>query len=541
LVILGIHGGVTLQQHDAGAALIENGKVICSIEEERLVRVKAATGYLPVNAIHACLKHAGLEMCQVTAVCIPGETYEQHGDRTAAWIRHHFGCSPKILIFNHQQCHIAAGFYNSGFLDALCLSYDFAGDRLSGLAAFASRGREFDVLRRNEMDRSLGLFYATMTSFLGFKPGEDEYKVMGLAPYGTDTIDVSDFLKVQNGGFTVNQRYYTDVKKVSQFEPYYSSDLVKLLGQPRCRSHELTQFHRDVASSSQAQLERALTTDIVTLIRSVSSERPINVVLSGGVALNCSANKKIASLPQVKGLFVEPASSDRGLAMGAAYLGSLALGISPEPLATVYTGPSYTSSVCEIERALSVTGIEYRKLDSVPRYISESVAQGKLVAFFNGRSEFGPRALGARSILADPTDKGTKSRINAKVKFREEFRPFAPAITEEDANDFFTLEPGTTYSHMTVAVDVKDRGQSEIPATTHVNNTARVQTVSSSENEIFHAVLAECKKTIGVPVLLNTSFNIMGQPIVERPLEAISTFFGCGLDSLVLGPYVIEK
>ena len=212
MVVLGIHGGITLNQHDAGATLLVGGSAICSVEEERLVRVKGAQGYLPIQSIKACLADARIELNQVDLIATSGSTYEDHAERTREWLQHHFGTCPRIRTYNHQECHIAAGFYNSGFDEALCLSYDFSGDSLSGMLAIAERGKTLTVIRKNDMDLSLGLFYATITSFLGFKPGEDEYKIMGLAPYGRDTIDMSKFLNVDHSGFLVNRDCYTTRK-----------------------------------------------------------------------------------------------------------------------------------------------------------------------------------------------------------------------------------------------------------------------------------------------------------------------------------------
>lgn len=532
--ILGIHGGVTIGQHDAAAALVQDGKLICCVEEERLSRIKSSTGMLPIRSIHACLKEAGLRIEDIDLLVLPGETYEDIHQRTTEWVVHHFGYCPKIEVINHQLAHIASSFYQSSYDSALCISYDAYGDGISGAVAVADRKTGIQIKETFPADNSLGVFYATMTSFLGFKPGEDEYKIMGLAPYGVPTVDLSFFCKPTRDGYEVDHRYFRSRKSASQYEPFYSPGLVEKLGSPRHSYLPITDWYKSVAASTQYALEKSA----VSLIeKNVNEFGYRNVCLSGGVALNCSLNKVISQINGIDRLFVQPSSSDRGLALGCALYAASQNEKELEPITHVFYGP--TSSSAEIENALRISGVRFKKLDSVIKRAAQYLHEGKIIAWFQGRSEYGPRALGHRSILANPTLPHMKDEINKRVKFREEFRPFAPSVVEESYQDYFKLKEPSPY--MTIACDVVPGTERLVPATTHVNSTARVQTVELSTDPLYHNLIHEFSNLSGVPVVLNTSFNIRGQPIVETALEAISTFAGNGIDALFLGNYLIEK
>lgn len=532
--ILGIHGGVTVNQHDAAAALIMDGKLVCCVEEERLMRVKTATGMLPIESINACLKEAGITIRDIDLIALPGETYPDLAQRTGEWIKHHFGHVPKIETVNHQTAHLAAAYYHSGYDEAMCLSYDAYGDGISGSLGNARAKDGLRVVETLPATNSLGVFYATMTSFLGFKPGEDEYKVMGLAPYGKPDIDLSFFCRPTSDGYVADVSYFRTRRAATQYEPYYSPKLVEKLGEPRRKGEPVTDHYKNIAASTQATLE-ACAVSLVTHLQSVTGQR--NLCLAGGVALNCSANRVLAKLPFVDRIFVQPASSDRGLALGCALYAAAANGERIQAIDHVFYGPTRTTE--EIEGAISLSGISAKRVDDPARRAAEILADGKIVAWYQGRSEFGPRALGHRSILADPGKPHMKDEINRRVKFREEFRPFAPSVLDERYKEIYDLKESSPY--MTLACDVLNGWGAKVPATTHVNNTARVQTVAAETDALYHSLISEFDKLTGRPVVLNTSFNIMGQPIVERPLEAISTFAGCGIDALVIGNYLLEK
>jgi len=450
------------------------------------------------------------------------------------WVTHHFGYSPKVVTVNHQTAHLASAYYQSGFDEAMCISYDAYGDGISGSIGVASKEGGLKILEALPSDNSLGVFYATMTSFLGFKPGEDEYKVMGLAPYGAASVDLSFFCKPTTSGYYCDPIYFRSSKSGTQYEPFYSEKLVAMLGEPRRKGEKLNYNYKNIAASTQATLEESIIS-LVTRIYNQTGQR--NLCLAGGVALNCSANRVISKLPFIKNLFIQPASSDRGLALGCAMYAAVSNGEPLEVISHVFYGPTRDNR--EIEDAIKLTGVNAKRIDDPSMIASQLLAEGKIIAWYQGRSEFGPRALGHRSILADPGLSTMKDEINKRVKFREEFRPFAPSVLEERYMEIYDLNAPSPY--MTVACDVKDGWGDRLPATTHVNNTARVQTVNKETDTNYHALIKNFEKLTGRPVVLNTSFNIMGQPIVEKPLEALANFYSCGIDALLIGNYIITK
>tara|TARA_R110002072_G_scaffold44003_16_gene123449 strand:- start:355 stop:1977 length:1623 start_codon:yes stop_codon:yes gene_type:complete len=532
--ILGIHGGFTINQHDPAAALICDGKLVACVEEERLFRIKTARGILPIESIRAVLKEAGLRIQDIDLVATPGETYGDIVERISAYFLHHFGYAPPVRPVNHQSAHLASAFFPSGFNRALCLSYDAHGDGLSG-AYGTGNDQGVDLKGVLPRDNSLGLFYATMTSFLGFMPGEDEYKIMGLAPYGDDPVDLSFFARPADDGYFVDHSYVRQNPPPSSvFEQFYNEALTNKIGAARHKGEEITQHHRNIAAGIQKALETCATSLVTHLLKVTGEE---NLCLAGGVALNCSANNVINKLPDIKNLYVQPAASDRGLALGCALHAAHQEGENIQPIEHVFYGPSFDESA--ITRALELTGFSAEKVADPAVAGAELLSEGCIIGWYQGRSEFGPRALGHRSILADPSRDNMKDEINSRVKFREEFRPFAPSVLEERASEIFVMDKPSPF--MTIAFDVRDGWGEKLPAITHVNNTARVQTVSRDIDPLYHSLISEFDKRTGIPLVLNTSFNIKGQPIVETPLEALSTFAGTGLDALIMGSYLVRK
>jgi carbamoyltransferase len=531
--ILGIHGGVSINQHDAGAALLVDGKLISFVEEERLIRMKSARGTLPIQSILACLREAKLDIRDITYIAACGETYDDHSRRISEYLVHHFGYSPKIVLVNHQLAHLASAFYPSGFQKAMCISYDAYGDRLSGALGIGNQDG-IQILKKYPADNSLGIFYATITSFLGFMPGEDEYKVMGLAPYGFEPIDLSFFASPVEDGYFINSKYIrSNPLPASSFEQFYSNELVKKIGQPRRKNEPISKRHKNIAAGAQIALENC----IISLVKGLTKKTRLkDLCLAGGVALNCSANRLIYEMPEIENLFVQPSASDRGLALGAALEVAKSKGEAIERISHVFYGPSYSEN--DIVNSIKLAGYPIKKVENVSKVAADMIADGKIIGWFQGRSEFGPRALGHRSILAHPGLKNIKQEINAKVKFREEFRPFAPAVLNNRAKEIFSVKNDLPF--MTIAVMVKEAWRNRLPGITHVNNTGRVQTVSK-EDPLFYNLIAEFEKNTSIPVVLNTSFNIKGQPIVETPMEAISTFSGTGIDAVIIGNYLIEK
>ena len=511
-----------------------DGQLVCCIEEERLIRVKTATGILPVYGITACLKEAKIDIRDVDLIALPGETYEGILDRTREWLVHHFGYAPAIEAVNHQMAHLASAFYQSGYKSAMCLSYDAYGDGISGALGTATLCDGIEVIETLPGTNSLGVFYATMTSFLGFKPGEDEYKVMGLAPYGKPDIDLSFFCRPTADGYLSDVSYFRKRKSATQYEPFYSEKLTAKIGSPRRKGGPITEHYKNVAASTQDALERSAVS-LVEHLHRITGEN--SLCLAGGVALNCSVNRILAKLPYIDNFFVQPSASDRGLALGCALHASAQNGIKIEPIKHVFYGPSYDEG--DIEGAISLSGLPAKKLTDPASAAADLLTAGKIVAWHQGRSEYGPRTLGHRSILADPGMPDMKDQINKRIKFREEFRPFAPSVLEEEYQDLFDLEAPSPY--MTIACDVKEPWGQRVPATTHVNNTARVQTVNKEIDPLYHALIDNFFKRTGRPAVLNTSFNIRGQPIVETPLEAISTYAGTGIDAVVIGQFLLEK
>lgn len=532
--ILGIHGGFTINQHDPAAALLCDGKLIACVEEERLFRNKTARGILPIESIMAVLKEGGLTIQDIDLIASPGETYDDIAGRITGYFIHHFGYAPPVKMINHQTAHLASAFFPSGFDRALCVSYDAHGDSLSGAYAI---GNDNGIELKGVLDKgnSLGLFYATMTSFLGFQPGEDEYKIMGLAPYGDGSIDLSFFARPTDDGYFVDHSYVRQNPPPSSvFEQFYDQKLVDRIGEPRRKGEEVTQHHRNIAAGIQNALQNSAIS-LMTHLHNITGEE--NLCLAGGVGLNCSANNHLNKLPFIKKMFVQPAASDRGLALGCALQLAKEQGEDIAPIDHVFYGPSWDES--EIPKALSLTGFEATKVDNPAVVAAEFLADGCIVGWYQGRSEYGPRSLGHRSILADPSRPNMKNEINSRVKYREEFRPFAPSVLEERASEVFCMDAPSPF--MTIAFDVQEGWGEKLPAITHINNTARVQTVNRDIDPLYHALITEFDKRTGIPLVLNTSFNIKGQPIVESPLDALSTFAGTGMDAVILGNYVVKK
>lgn len=544
--ILGLHGGVSQLQNEASATLLINGSVIAACEEERFSRLKGAFGLIPIRSISACLSIGQISIEDVDYIVHTGATHVDLESRIQNYILHYYGYCPQIKIIEHQLAHIASAYYQSGLDSATCISYDGYGDNVSVAIAEAS-GSGINIFHREDIDNSLGRFYTAITSFLGFSAQESEYKVMGLAPYGKKLLDFSGLIDVQDEiRYRVDSSYFAGYGKsaegrsaniTSRQEPWYSSKLIELLGPPR-RSSNIDQNYIDIAYTAQNAFENAAKCIVKQAIRDTGIH---NVVLSGGCALNCKANMEIEALDDVHTLFVQPAASDRGLSLGAALalFNQLSDGSNYKPLAIsdVFWGPQYSDE--EIEKLLIACGISYSRVENISHSAANDLHNGKIVAWFQGRSEFGPRALGHRSILADPTRSDAKSLLNSKVKYREEFRPFAPAVCEESASEYFCMDQPSPF--MTKAVKVREAMKEILKATTHVDGTARVQTVNKKTDPAFHSLIKCLGVLNGTEVVLNTSFNVMGEPIVETPRNALATFYSSGIDSLYIGNYKVEK
>lgn len=538
MIVLGLHGGVTLGQHEPAAALSVNGRVVALCEEERYLRIKSCYGYLPDRAIKACLAQAGITMDQVDLVVTPGITY---GDIAARWqdfLRHQFGYAPRIERVHHQMAHLAAAFYGSGLERSLVFSLDATGDGACGMVATASLAEGIKVLEEIPTRNSLGYFYTLMTYYCGFADG-DEYKLMGLAPYGRPTIDLSPIIHPVPGGWEFDWSYVrSEPPARSPFEPLYSGKLAELLGRPNRRPDQpLDDFYRDVAASTQQLMQDCL----LSLVDGLHTREPAarNLCYAGGIALNCSANKRLLEDQRFESVYVSPVSSDRGLALGCAYLGAAMLGDKPWSLWDVYLGSEYSHA--ETEKELKANGCRYREVQDPPAVAADLLSQRKIIGWHQGRSEAGARALGNRSILAACGDEKMRDLVNSRIKYREEFRPFAPSVLEESVGTLFKTNGLTDFPYMTFTLEARPDKADAMRAVVHVDGTSRVQTVRSSGNELYYNLIRNYQAKTGSPVILNTSFNLKGQPIIESPRDALMTFFGCGLDALVIGNFVIEK
>ncbi|OGO90155.1 MAG: hypothetical protein A3F10_06310 [Coxiella sp. RIFCSPHIGHO2_12_FULL_42_15] len=537
MILLGLHGGITLRQHEPAAALVINGKVAALCEEERYLRIKSAYGYMPYYSIKACLQMANIRWEDVDLVVMPGETYVGFDDHIRQYLQHNFGSCPKIQLIHHQLAHLAVAFYSSGLDESLVLSLDASGDGDCSMLGYATRKDGIKVLEKIPADKSLGYFYTMMTYYLGFADG-DEYKVMGLAPYGKPSIDFSAVIRPSIEGWEFDTSFLRQKPAPhSPFEHTYSEKLTKLLGQPsRLPSGEMTDYYRNVARSTQYMFEQCLLSLIKKLQRMAPASR--HLCYAGGTALNCSANKALLYSNDFDVIHVPAMSSDRGLALGCAYYGAVQMGDSPWQLSSAYLGSSYSND--GIRKELESNGIHFQEVDNPTEIGAQLLAEGKLLGWYQGRSEAGARALGNRSILASCRNKNTRDKVNKKIKYREEFRPFAPAVMFDKSEQYFQTR-GRDLPNMCFTVDVKSDKADLIPAVVHQDQTARAQTVKSSDNELFYDLLKNYYQRTDCGVILNTSFNLKGQPIVESPRDALMTFYGCGLDALIMGNFVVKK
>lgn len=543
MYVIGISSGIKHGHHDGAAVLLRDGELVAAAEEERFTLAKHARGELPRGAIGYCLKQAGITMQDVSWICSPLKTYTNYNRRLSEYFKYQFGHSPKIELYDHHLCHAASSFYGSGFREATVACFDFSGDSSSGLVAHM-KGNDFRVLTRFGRHNSLGLYYGMLTQYLGYQMTNDEYKVMGLSSYGSpEYLDKFASILRPDG---INYELDSALDKRQRDAEIYTSDfstrqeriftekLEEVLGPRRLRGQELDQRFTNIAASGQKQLEIVTTQVIRSAIEATGCA---DVCLAGGVALNCKMNMEIAAEPSVGRLYVPPVPHDAGVALGAAMMKCAEAGHKIAPLTHAYWGPEYSNDV--IRDTLDKIGARYEVLDDpVSRCVTDLVDQ-KTVGWFQGRMEYGPRALGNRSILADPRSSGMKDRINLGIKYREEFRPFCPSVLYERQSDYF--EDAFDAPFMVVTFPVNDAVKQAIPAVVHVDGTARIQSVHSETNPMYSRLIGEFGKASSVPILINTSLNINEQPTVNAPLEALHTYFCSGLDVLFLGPYRLTK
>jgi carbamoyltransferase len=554
--------GINCHAHDSSAALLSNGEVVFAATEERFSRIKKDRSF-PRLTIQAALDHAGIRFADLQSVAFgwnkpglgPLHTIRRSltGDLPLTWgwtgaqlvhlaseVRHKGGLShlerqfgrlgrDRVHYIDHHESHAWSAYALSPFDDALVLVVDGWGAWQS-TSIYAAKGNQLTPLRVFPYPNSLGVLYEGFTDLLGFERMNDEWKVMGLAAYGEPNVDLQGIARVLADGYQV------DGKVLSGNSYGDLSLLASRFGPRQNPEKEITDYMRNLAASVQKALEEAM----FALVREgVNLTGSRNLCLAGGVAMNSKANGKILASGLIDDIFVQPAATDDGAAIGAAF-GVYAARGEPMPrnvMEHAYLGPSADDA--ENERTLRTYKLPVVRVDDVAAQTARLLAQGKIVGWCQGRMEFGPRALGNRSILADPRDPAMKDRVNECVKFREGWRPFAPSCLAERAHEYF--QPAHSSPFMILTFDVVPEMRSVIPAVTHADNSARVQTVRRDVNPLYWQLISEFEKLTGVPVVMNTSFNLRGEPIVCTPKDAIRTFYSSGLDFLVLGNHIVAK
>lgn len=565
---------------DPAACFVRDGKVETFVEEERLVRFKHAPSMFPIRSIEFCLQQAGLELSEIDAFVYGwdsrrysngemAEFYAQVNDQyppdeaTRAWQRgtlkwfnrdslkarleseliRQFGVSrrdlPELRFFPHHETHASAAFFLSPFEDALVLTLDGSGDS-DCTTVWHGRGSRLELLTSLQIPHSLGWFYAAITEFLGFKAYDGEYKVMGLAAYGRENLKLRDRLaKVLHQGprgfdYCVEPHYIHHGPH--SYSSRFTDHLVELLGfEPRLWSAPIKELHEDLAFETQRALEENTLRLVEHFQRETGLER---LCIGGGVGLNVKLNSRLQRSGLFESVFPFPIPGDSGLGIGAAVgLHVRDTGERPAPIQGLFWGPSYEDG--EIEEQVRSCGLAYRRCEDIADATAELLADGKIVGWFQGAMEAGPRALGGRSILADPRTVESRDRVNSAIKFREYWRPFCPSLLEDRASEY--LADGGSAPYMIVAFEASDKAREEAPAIVHVDGTVRPQTVDRESNPRYHRLLERFAERTGVPIVLNTSFNIKGEAIVCTPRDALRTFWSTGLDALAIGSCLIEK
>lgn len=540
MYVLGINGGVRAGYQDTAACLLNNGIISLAVEEERLNRIKFSPGQLPELSIMECLKNAGIKIHDLDCIASHGITWgEEYAKKLKDYFLFTFGYCPEIKFVHHHDAHAASAFYGSGFDKAMIITYDNSGDGISTQLAIGADD-QIIVKKRIERPNSLGMFYSLMTQYCGFRRDSDEYKLMGLAAYGNrDACDFNEILSYKNGEYQLNGEFIKAIKpgesQPSRQEMFFSDNLIKLLGNKRLKNEPLSQKFMDIAASAQKHLEDVII-DMITEFHKKTGLRKI--CLAGGVALNCLVNQKIMELDFIDDIYVSPASGDAGVAQGAAMWVSAQKGIIPAPVNTALLGPEFSND--EIEYTLKKVNVKYQKHLDVAAYTARLLAMNKIVGWFRDKMEFGPRALGARSILANPAMFDVKNILNDKIKYRESFRPFCPSVNIEESKNYFAGKAENA-PFMNITYNVHEKVKYIIPGVVHQDGTARIQTVDKKYQPEYHNLITQFSQISGFPVIINTSFNTNNEPIVCSPYDALATFFRSGIDVLVMGDYVIEK
>jgi len=553
MITLGINYS---QMHDSSACLVRDGELVFAVAEERISRAKHDARF-PQNAIRACLDFAHIKVEHLNNVCfgwqVPGAafrhdlkcyasgkmpvTYTNVLNSTLHYLSmwHQVGgakrftqifgeTKARMRFVGHHLAHALSAYAYSGFDEAAVVVMDGRGAWEATSIWHGGDGRLEHVLTIPFPD-SIGYFYSEFTEYLGFQRNSDEWKVMGLAPYGKPGVDLRVFIEPEAAPYKVHARKLV-VKDEAPF-----AEIVRLFGPRRIPESEIDNRHKDIAYAVQDACEIAMMSVVKMAIEKTNSR---NVCLAGGVALNSKANGKIVVSGLVDKIFVQPAASDDGVAPGAALAPYLDGGgcLPMRPMRHAYLGPEFDDEA--IENTLRTYKLKYSRLRDAAATAAELLSNGKILGWFQGRMEFGPRALGSRSILADPRDREMNIKVNNAVKFREWWRPFAPSFKKEAAGDY--LESATDSPFMILTAQVKPEKR-----VTHVDGSARPQTVEKEINPLYWRLIDEFGKRTGVPVVMNTSFNLRGEAIVHTPTDAVRTFFSSGMDALLIGSFLVEK
>jgi carbamoyltransferase len=583
--------GLSAYYHDSAACLLRDGVIVAAAQEERFTRVKGDPDF-PAHAVEYCLRSAGITVADLDYVGFYDkpllkferilETYlsvAPRGFRSLLragplWIKEKLftdhrlrdalpGYPGEVYYAEHHESHAASAFFPSPFEEAAILTIDGVGEWATSVCAMG-RGNDFEILRELHWPDSLGLLYSAFTYFAGFKVNSGEYKVMGLAPYGEPKyVDVifRELVSLRDdGSFTLNQQYFNYLSGLTMTNDAFA----RLFGGPhREPESKLTQREMDLARSVQVVCEEIM----LRMARSLHQETGArHLCLAGGVALNCVGNGRLLREGPFEQIWIQPAAGDAGGALGVAQLLWHRTCAAPrtvcpgkDAMQGAYLGPSFTPD--EIAEFLTSQGASFEKLDrpALLERVAAILASERIVGWFDGRMEFGPRALGARSILGDPRSPRMQAEMNIKIKFREGFRPFAPSVLRERVSDYFELDcdspymllvapvkaerqiPMTKEQHALWGIDQLNVPRSDIPAVTHVDYSARVQTVTRDDNDTYYDLIAEFERQTGCAVLVNTSFNVRGEPIVCTPADAYRCFMRTHIDYLVLGPYLLDK
>jgi carbamoyltransferase len=534
MYVLGLHGNLGKAEHDPAAVLLNDGRIVAAAEEERFARYKHAVGLMPDAAIRFCLRHAGISMREVDQVAFPRATWADFSPRLDAYLWYNFGHAPPVTFVEHHLAHAASAYLVSGFDSSLIVTVDQAGDGTS-CAAFRADGLRLERLEAVPFPHSLGVFAALLAQYLGFRSNHDEYKVMGLAPYGDASVDLGHILNGRDGLPHLDARvlHPQALRRHPAFHtdqlPMFAADQLPGLPPRRLPGGDLTDAHRDLAASAQ----QVITAALLGFIARHRDPHDTRLCLAGGVAENSVAAGTVASAHLFEDIYLAPACGDAGTALGAALVVAADHGHRPARLTHTYLGPAYPDD--RVAELLRECGVRFRESSDPAADAAALIADQKIVGWFQGRMEFGPRALGARSLLADPSTEVMRERVN-RIKRREQFRPFGPSVLAEHLGDLFIDPPAAPFMSFTLPT----KHRAPIVAATHVDGTSRPQTVAPN-GSLYRRLIEQVHARTGVPAVLNTSLNAGWEPIVASPEQALGFFYSSAADALVINRFVVTK